>query len=101
MKAHDLLPSGFQFFECRSERIGKTPDRSRPAFLVFWLEIEVMHAKSKVLGSFESALDECLVDDHLGGNVRQFTFLPGFDCFRIVSKFRCIRSTVIFRLSEI
>jgi len=54
---------------------------SRPEFLVFWLEIEVMHATSKVLGSFESALDECLVDDHLAGNVCQFIFLPGFHLF--------------------
>jgi len=33
-------------------------------------------AACKVLWSFESALDRRLVDDHLGGSVRQFTSLP-------------------------
>ena len=37
-----------------------------------------MHGASEVFGSLQSALDECLVDDHLGGDVRQFTSLPGF-----------------------
>jgi hypothetical protein len=31
-----------------------------------------------VLGSFEFAFDERLVDDHLGSNIRQFAPLPGF-----------------------
>ena len=52
-----------------------------------------MHAASNVLGSFESALDKCLADDHLGRDIRQFTPLPTSTCFRIGSKFRCIRST--------
>src|SRR5208337_5672385 len=64
--------------ECRSERIGETPDRSRPEFLVLRLEVQVMDGAGEVFGSFESALDKCLVDDHLGGDVRQLTFLPGF-----------------------
>jgi hypothetical protein len=38
-----------------------------------------MHDPRKMFGSFESALDECLVDDHLGGDVRQFTSLLDFD----------------------
>ena len=37
-----------------------------------------MHATGEVFGSFQSSLDERLVDDHLGGDVRQFTSLPGF-----------------------
>src|SRR5713226_6514786 len=37
-----------------------------------------MHAAGEVLGSFEFTLHECLVDDHLGGDVRQFTSLPRF-----------------------
>src|SRR5258708_15299084 len=37
--------------------------------------------RTRCLG-FESALDECLVDDHLGGDVRQFTFLP---CLHLLS----------------
>jgi hypothetical protein len=38
-----------------------------------------MHAASKVLWGFESALDKRLVDDHLGGDVGQFPSLPRFD----------------------
>ncbi|MGA8734553.1 MAG: hypothetical protein WB558_11590 [Terriglobales bacterium] len=56
----------------------EAPDRPRPEFLVLRFEVEVMHAAGKVLGSFEFALDKGLVDDNLGGNVRQFTSLPGF-----------------------
>jgi hypothetical protein len=37
-----------------------------------------MHAAGKVFRSFQSALDEGLVDDHLRGDVRQLTFLPRF-----------------------
>ena len=61
----------------RRERIRKTPDRPRPEFLVLRLKIEVMHATGEMLWSFESALDERLVDDHLGRDIRQFTSLPG------------------------
>jgi hypothetical protein len=39
--------NGIQFFECPSERIGKTPDRSRPELLVLWLEVQVMHGPGK------------------------------------------------------
>jgi len=46
--------------------------------LALWLEVEVMHAAGKVLCSFESALDKYLVNDYLGGDVRQFTSLPGY-----------------------
>jgi len=38
-----------------------------------------MHAASKVLWSFELALDERLVDDHLDSDVRQLAPLPRFD----------------------
>ncbi len=55
------LWNGIEFLECRGERIGETPDRSRLEFLVLRLEVQVMHGAGKVLGSFESALDECLV----------------------------------------
>jgi len=72
------LWDGIQFLECRSECVREAPDRSRPEFLVPGLEVQIVHGAGKVLGSFESALDECLVDDHLGGDVRQLTFLPGF-----------------------
>jgi hypothetical protein len=67
------LRDGIQFFECRRERIGKTPDRSWPEFFVLWLEVKIMHGAGKVSGSFQSSLDECLVDDFLGGDVGQFT----------------------------
>src|SRR5271169_8733 len=71
------LRDRLQVLKCRSERIRETPDRPRPEFLVLRLEVEVMHAAGKVFWSFESALDERLVDDHLGGDIRQFTSLPG------------------------
>ena len=39
-----------------------------------------MHAAGEMFGSFEPALDECLVDDHhLGGDVPQFNSLPSSD----------------------
>ena len=65
--------------ERRRKRIGETPDRSRPELLVLRLEVQVMHDAGKVFGSFEFALDKCLVDDDLGGDVRQFASLPGFN----------------------
>ncbi len=45
------------------------------------------------------ALDERFADDHLGGEVRKFTFLACFHLLRIGSKFRCIRSTPTERQS--
>ena len=48
------LWNGIQFLECRRERIGETPDRSWPEFLVLWLEVEVMHAAGEVFWSFQS-----------------------------------------------
>ena len=93
------LRDGVQFFECRPKRTGRTPDRSRPELLVFRLEVEVMEPAGEVLRSFEFALDERFVDDHLGGEVRQFTFLACFHLLRIGSKFRCIRSTPTERQS--
>jgi len=52
-----------------------------------------MHRAGKMFGSFELGLDELLVDDHLGGDIRQFLLCQASTCFRIGSKFRCIRST--------
>src|SRR6266852_8336261 len=37
-----------------------------------------MHGAGEVLGSLEFAFDECLVDEHLGGDVGEFAPLPGF-----------------------
>ncbi len=59
----------------------RLPDRPWPKFLVFRLEVEVMHAAGEVLWSFESALDKRLVYDHLGSDVRQFASLPCFYLF--------------------
>ena len=73
------LWDGVQFLERRSERIGKAPNGSWLEFLVLRFKVEVVHAASKVLGNFQSALDERLVDDHLCGDVREFTSLPGLD----------------------
>jgi hypothetical protein len=38
----------------------------------------VPEGADKVLGSFQFAFDERLVDNDLGGDVRQFASLPGF-----------------------
>src|SRR5258708_34542832 len=76
------LGDGIEFLERRRERVGKTPDGSRPEFLVLRLEVQVMHAASEMFGSFQLPLDKRLVDDHLGGDVRQFTSLP---CFHLLS----------------
>src|SRR5208283_3860851 len=46
------LRDGVQFLECRRERVGETPDGSRPEFLVLWLEVKVMHAAGEVLWGF-------------------------------------------------
>jgi len=40
-----------------------------------------MHGAGKVFWSFQSAPDECLVDDHLRRDVRQFASLPRFHLF--------------------
>jgi hypothetical protein len=52
-----------------------------------------MRGASKVFGVFETALHKRFIDDHLGSDIRQFTFLPISTCFRSSSKFLCIRST--------
>ena len=41
-----------------------------------------MHAAGEVLSCLQSALDERFVDDHLGGDIRQFTSLP---CLHLLS----------------
>jgi hypothetical protein len=38
-----------------------------------------MHRPSKMFRRFQSALYKSFVDDNLRRNVRQFTFLPGFN----------------------
>src|SRR5437899_6170394 len=73
------LWNGIEFLECGSERIRKTPDRSRPEILVLRFEVEVMDAPGEMFRRFQFALDERLVDDHLCGDVREFTSLPGLD----------------------
>jgi hypothetical protein len=37
-----------------------------------------MHGSGEVLGGFQSALDECLVDDNFRRDVGEFAFLPRF-----------------------
>jgi len=37
-----------------------------------------MHSAHEVLGRLQFALDECPVDNHLGGDIREFASLPGF-----------------------
>ena len=52
-----------------------------------------MHAAGKVLGGFEFALDERLVDDHLAVMSANSLLCHVSTCFRIGSKFLCMRST--------
>ena len=70
------LRNGVQFFECRRERIGETPDRSRPEFLIFWFEVQVAHGSCEVFRRLQFAFDERLVNHNFGGDIRQFTPLP-------------------------
>jgi hypothetical protein len=48
-----------------------TPDRSRPEFFVFRLEVGVMHAAGEAFWSFASAFDKRLVDDHFGADIHR------------------------------
>src|SRR5579863_5054950 len=52
------LRNRLQLFECRRERVGETPDRSRSEFLIPRLEVQIMHSASKVLWSFQLPFDE-------------------------------------------
>jgi hypothetical protein len=54
--------------------VGVVTDSSRLEFFVLGLEVEVMHQAGKMFGSFDFALDECLVDDQLHGDVCQFIY---------------------------
>ena len=67
-----------QFLERRSECVRETPDGSPPEFLILRFEVQVMYSSSKVLRRFELTLHKCLVDNHLGGDVGEFAFLPRF-----------------------
>jgi hypothetical protein len=71
------LRDGIQFLERRYEGI-RQAHRPRLELLILRLEIQIMHRAGKVLGSFQFAFDERLVDNDLGGDVRQFASLPGF-----------------------
>ena len=59
--------------------LGETPNRSRLEFFVLRLEVEVMYAGDQVFWSFQSALDERLVGDHLRRDIRKLASLPGFN----------------------
>ena len=72
------LRGGVQFLERRCEGIRQAPDRPRLELLILRLEIRIMHRAGKVLGSFQFAFDERLLDNDLGGDVRQFASLPRF-----------------------
>ena len=73
------LRDGIQFLERRRERVRKTPDGPRPEFLILWLEVQIMHRPGQMFGSFQFALDERFVDDHLRGDIGEFASLPRFD----------------------
>jgi len=76
-----IIGNRIQFFECGRECIGKTPDRARPELLVLRLEVEVVNRPDKMLRRFQFALYKRFIDDYLGGNICQFTFLPGLNLF--------------------
>ena len=62
----------------RRRKRSRDPDCSRFERLIVRFEVQVMHGPHKVFWSFESSLDERLVDDHRGSDVRRFTSLPCF-----------------------
>jgi hypothetical protein len=49
--------------------------------------------RARRLGALPSALDQCLVDDHLRSHTGEFTSLPCLYLLSIGSKLRCFRST--------
>ena len=52
-----------------------------------------MYGASKMFGSFQLALHEGLVDHNFGGASVSSLLCHVSTCFRIGSKFRCMRST--------
>jgi hypothetical protein len=48
-------------------------------FFVTRLEVQLVDGAGKVSRSFQFALDERLLDHHLGRDIREFTFLPRSD----------------------
>jgi hypothetical protein len=60
-------------------RLSSAKDRFRSGVPgVLGESAEVAHGARQVFWGFQSALDERLVDNHLGCHVRQFTSLPRF-----------------------
>ena len=53
-------------------------NRPRPKLLVLRLEVQVVDRPGEVFGSFQFALDDRFIDDHVRRDVRQFASLPGF-----------------------
>jgi hypothetical protein len=55
-----------------------------------------------VLWSFDPALDERFIDDHLGRHIRQVTLLPGFNLFshRLKVPLHAINATEMHSISE-
>jgi hypothetical protein len=43
------------------------------------VEVQVLDSVGNMFRNFQFAFDECLVDDHLRRDIRQFTSLPRFD----------------------
>src|SRR4030095_15836375 len=66
-----------EFLERRRKRVGETPNRAQLKFLVLRREVEIMHSPGQVFGRFELTFHESFVDDHLGGDIGEFTPLPG------------------------
>jgi hypothetical protein len=46
-----------------------------------YLEVQIMHRAGKMSRRFQVSLHKCFVDDHLGGDICQFTSLLGFHLF--------------------
>src|ERR1700687_1267941 len=79
-------------FEGGCKRIRETPDRPRPEFLIFGLEVEVVNRACEGLRRLQFAPHESLVDDYLRGDVGQFTPLPGFHLLPFLQR-RTLRQT--------
>ena len=57
------------------------------------LEAQATHSSGNVFWTFQLTRHKCLVDDHFGGDVGQFTSLPRFDLLSHGLEVPLIRST--------
>ena len=82
-----------EFLERRGEGVGKAPSGGRRKLLILRIEVEIMHPTRQMFRRFKFRFYEGSINDELRRFIGKQAFLPHFDCRRIGSKFRCIRST--------